>query len=162
MKNTLIRFAGVAAVASALMFAQTPAPSDQTQPPAGPRWNRGQMFDRMAQRLNLTDAQRQQAQSILDSARESSKPVFQQIRTDRQALRQAVKTADNAQIDRLSANLGTLTGQMTATRTKAFAQVYALLTPEQRAQADQIAAQRHDRFMRRHQPAPSPAPGENQ
>ena len=41
-----------------MIFAQTPAPSTQ-QPPAQHRqWNRGQMLDRLATKLNLTDDQK--------------------------------------------------------------------------------------------------------
>jgi len=149
MRNTFIRFAGVAALASGMMFAQTPAPSNP-QPPAQHRqWNRGQMFDRLATRLNLTDDQKQQAKSILQSSHESIKPVAQQLRQDRQALRQAVTTGNNAEIDRLSADVGNLTGQMTAARTKAFAKIYALLTPDQRTKADQLAGRR-GMFMHGH------------
>jgi Spy/CpxP family protein refolding chaperone len=140
MKNTIMRFGTVAALASGMIFAQTSAPSPQ-QPPAQHRqWNRGQMFDRLAAKLSLTDAQKQQAKSIMDSSRESSKPVRDQLRQDRLALKDAVKAGkSDAEIDQLSANLGKDTAQMTAIRTKAFAKVYALLTPEQRTQADQLA-----------------------
>ena len=76
----------------------------------------------------------------MDSSRESSKPVRDQLRQDRQALKDAVKAGkSDAEIDQLSANLGKDTAQITAIRTKAFAKVYALLTPEQRTQADQLA-----------------------
>lgn len=141
MKKTLMHFGTMAALASGLMFAQAPDPStQQPQPPAQHRqWNRDHMFDRLAAKLNLTDAQKQQAKSIMDASRESSKPVRDQLRQDRQALKDAVKTGkSDAEIDQISANLGKDTAQMTAIRTKAFAKVYALLTPEQRAQADQL------------------------
>ena len=137
-----MRFGTVAALASGMIFAQTSAPStQQPQPPAQhSQWNRGQMFDKLATKLNMTDDQKQQAKSIMDSSRESSKPVRDQLRQDRLALKDAVKAGkSDAEIDQLSANLGKDTGQMTAIRTKAFAKVYALLTPEQRTKADQLA-----------------------
>ena len=146
-----MRFGTVAALASGMIFAQTSAPStQQPQPPAQHRqWNRGQMFDRMATKLNLTDDQKQQAKSIMGSARESSKPVRDQLRQDRLALKDAVKAGkSDAEIDQISANLGRDTAQMTAIRTKAFAKVYALLTPEQRTQADQLTD--HPRGMGGH------------
>ena len=142
MKKTLMHFGTIAALASGMMFAQTPDPStQQPQPPAQHRqWNRGQMLDRMATKLNLTDDQKQQAKTIMGSARESSKPVRDQLRQDRLALKNAVKAGkSDAEIDQISANLGRDTAQMTAIRTKAFAKVYGLLTPEQRTQADHLA-----------------------
>ncbi len=152
MKNTLTYLASVTALASGMLFAQTPAPSNQSQPPAQHRqWNRGQMFDRFATKLNLTDDQKAQAKSILQSSRESSQPVVQQLRQSRQALRDAVKAGKSgSEIDQLSANLGQLTGQMTAIRSKAFAKVYALLTPEQRTKAEQMGGHAHGMFMGGH------------
>ena len=150
MKNSLVCFAGMAALASGMMFAQAPAPPAQPESPAQ-RWQqrRGRMFDRMATKLNLTDDQKQQARSIMQSARESAQPITQQLKQNRQALRDAVKAGkSDADIDQLAASTGTLMGQATAIRTKAFAKVYALLTPEQRTKADQLGG--HGMFMRGH------------
>jgi len=150
MKNNLVRFVGMAALASGMMFAQAPAPPAQPESPAQ-RWQqrRGRMFDRMATKLNLTDDQKQQARSIMQSARESAQPITQQLKQNRQALRDAVKAGkSDADIDQLAASTGTLMGQATAIRTKAFAKVYALLTPEQRTKADQLGG--HGMFMRGH------------
>ena len=153
MKSTLVRFAGLAALASGILLAQNPAPPAEGQPPAQRRqWNRsqshrGQGFDKMAQKLNLTDSQKAQARSILDSARTSAKPIAQQLRQEQTALHEAVKAGrPDADIDRLSSQVGNLEGQMTAIRSKAFAKVYALLTPEQRTQADQMHQQRRGMF----------------
>ena len=153
MKSTFVRFAGVAALASGMLMAQNPAPPAEGQPPAQHRqWNRGQShrgqgFERMAQKLNLTDTQKEQARSIMDSARTSAKPIAQQLRQERTALHDAVKAGKtDADIDQLSSQLGNLEGQLTAIRTKAFAKVYALLTPEQRTQADQMHQQRRNMF----------------
>jgi Spy/CpxP family protein refolding chaperone len=147
MKNSLARFVGMAALASGMMFAQAPASPAQPQSPAERRQQfRGRMFDRMAARLNLTDDQKQQAQSIMKSARESAQPIAQQIKQNRLALRDAVKAGkSDADIDQLATSTGTLMGQATAIRTKAFAKVYALLTPEQRTKADQLRG--HSRGM---------------
>jgi Spy/CpxP family protein refolding chaperone len=147
MKNSIVRFAGMAALASGMMFAQAPAPPSQPQSPAQ-RWQqrRGRMFDRMAARLNLTDAQKEQARAIMQSARQSGRPIAQQLKQNRLALRDAVKAGkSDADIDQLAASTGTLMGQATAIRTKAFAKVYALLTPEQRTKADQLGS--HGRGM---------------
>jgi Spy/CpxP family protein refolding chaperone len=148
MKSTLFRLAVVPVLASGMLFAQTPAPSNPAQPPTQNRqWNRGRRFDRMAAKLNLTDAQKQQAKSILQTARGSSKPVAQQLRQTRLALRDAIRAGQpDAAIDQISGNAGSLEGQMTAIRAKAFARVYALLTPEQRTTADQV----HGMFMDGH------------
>ncbi|MBZ5592968.1 MAG: Spy/CpxP family protein refolding chaperone [Acidobacteriia bacterium] len=151
----MTRFATMAALASGMMFAQSPAPSNPPQPPAQHRqWNRGQMFERMATKLNLTEDQTQQARSIWQAARTSSRPLAQQLLQSRHALRDAAKAGkSDADIDQLSANVGNLAGQMAAIRTKAFAKFYALLTPDQRTQADQMADHARSMFMGRHERA---------
>ena len=153
MKNSLVRFVGMAALASGMMFAQAPASPAQPQAPAQRRQQfRGRMFDRTAARLNLTDDQKQQAQSIMKSARESAQPITQQLKQNRVALRDAVKAGkSDADIDQLAASTGTLMGQATAIRTKAFAKVYALLTPEQRTKADQLGSHGRGMFMGGHE-----------
>ena len=101
----------------------------------------------MAQKLNLTDSQKEQARSIMDSARASAKPIAQQLRQEKTTLHDAVKAGKpDADIDQISSQVGNLEGQLTAIRTKAFAKVYALLTPEQRTQADQMHQQRRGMF----------------
>jgi Spy/CpxP family protein refolding chaperone len=143
MKRKLLGITG-AALAAGMMFAQAPPPSGGAQPQGQHRqWKRGQGFSRLSTKLNLTDAQKEQAKSIFDAARESSKPVAQELRQQRQALQEAAKAGKtDAEIDQLANQVGSLTGQMTAVRTKAFAKFYALLTPEQRTQAQQM---RHHR-----------------
>ena len=153
MKITMTRFATIAALASGMAFAQSPAPASPQPPPAQHHQrNRGQRFEKMAARLNLTDVQKQQARSIWQSARESSRPVAQQLRQSRQALRDAAKSGkSDAEIDQLSAAVGNLDGQMAAVRAKAFAKFYALLTPEQRTMADQMAVHPRAMFMGGHE-----------
>jgi len=143
----------MAAVVAGMAFAQAPAPSNPPLPPAQHRqWNRGQQFERMSTRLNLTDDQKQQARSIWQAARESSRPVAQQLRQSRQALRDAAKSGKpDAEIDQLSANVGNLAGQIAAVRAKAFGKFYALLTPDQRTMADQMFHHPRAKFVGGHE-----------
>ena len=155
MKNKFARFVVMGALASGMVFAQTPAPSDPVPPPAAhQQWHRGQFFERMATRLNLTDDQKQQTRSIMKATHESAKPVVEQLRQSRQALRDAIKAGkSDAEINQLSANIGNLAGQVATIRAQAFAKTYALLTPDQRAQADAMAAHFRGMFTRRHEQA---------
>ncbi len=106
------------------------------------------MLHRFARKLNLTDAQKTQAKEIFQASRDSAKPVATQLADARKALRNAVKSnAPESQIDQLSANVGTLNGQLTAIRTKAFSKFYNMvLTPEQRDQANAAVEQRGQRM----------------
>lgn len=93
----------------------------------------GMMLKRLPADLNLTDAQKQEAQSIFSSARQSAESVHSQLRQQKQALAAAVKSgASDGEIDRLSNNLAPLLAQTTAIHSKAFARFHAILTPEQK------------------------------
>jgi Spy/CpxP family protein refolding chaperone len=136
MKHSLTRFAAVAAVAAGMAFAQAPV-------------SRHARAGRMFQQLNLTDAQKAQAKTVFQQERQSVQPLMQQLKTNREALAAAVKANDTARIDALAKEQGILHGQLLAARTEAMAKVYATLTPEQKAKADALRQQQHDRMKQR-------------
>jgi len=83
--------------------------------------------------LNLTDAQKQQAQSIFSASRQSARSLDTQLKQSREALAAAVKSgASDAEIDKLSNNLAPLLAQSTANHAKTFAKFYSILTQEQK------------------------------
>jgi protein CpxP len=150
MKRPLIKFAAVTALASGMMFAQAPSPSPNPNPQARPHNFIRQRMARVAQQLNLTDAQKQQAKTIFQQARQTAQPVREQLNQNRQALAEAAKAGTNeAAIQQLSVQQGNLLGQMVAVRTEAFAKFYATLTPEQRTKADQMRQQFQQRMLSR-------------
>jgi len=97
-----------------------------------------QHMDEIAQKLNLTDAQRQEFHSIFRRARESAMPVREELKQNREALAAAVKANQTADIQRLATARGRLVGQMTVIYSEAKAKFYQILTPEQRVKADQM------------------------
>ncbi|MBZ5584489.1 MAG: Spy/CpxP family protein refolding chaperone [Acidobacteriia bacterium] len=135
MKRNIMQFASAAALAAGMAFAQ--APATQT-PPAKPGIMRHAMRKRMMKNLNLTDAQKQQAKDIFQQARQTAKPVRDQLKQDRQTLATAVKNNDTATINQLATAMGPLQGQLTAIRSGAAAKFYSILTPDQKAKADQM------------------------
>jgi Spy/CpxP family protein refolding chaperone len=141
MKHAILNVAGVAMLAAGMALAQN-APAQNTPHAGRHSAQAGSRIDRLAARLNLTDAQKQQAQSIFANARKSAQPVRAQIRQDRQALAAAVKSNSQPDIDRISKSMGPLLAQASAIRTKAFAQFYATLTPDQKTKVDQHLSQR--------------------
>jgi Spy/CpxP family protein refolding chaperone len=152
MKRRFIPFAAAAALAAGLAFAQAPAAS-----PAHPRSGRGhasrmaEFHQRMMSELNLTDAQKAQAKTIFQGEREKAKPLVEQLRQDRQAMREAVKTNDTARIHSLAAKEGKTRGELSALRSEAQAKFYATLTPEQRTKADQLHQQAREKMRQRGQ-----------
>jgi len=152
MKNQMFRFAGVAAMAAGMAFAQGTSPSPSPNPPAARRNLMRQHIQRMEQQLNLTETQKTQAKSIFDNARTTAQPIRQQLRENHQALMSAAKAQDDSQIQQLSAKQGKLEGQLVAIRTEAFSKFYAMLTPEQRTKADQMHQQFRERMQNRVRP----------
>jgi protein CpxP len=136
MKHSFLKVAGAAVLAAGMALAQN-APAQNSPHADRHGAQAGSMVDRLAAKLNLTDAQKQQAQSIFAAARKSAQPVRAQIRQDKQALAAAVKSGSQADIDRISNGMGPLLAQASAMHAKAFAQFYAILTPEQKTQMDQ-------------------------
>jgi len=150
MKLQFMKFATAAALATGLAFAQAPAPGPAPNPPAAHRNFVRQRLDRLAQKLNLTDSQKQQAKAIFQNARMTSKPIREQLKENRQALRAAAQAGNkDATIQQLAAKQGSLMGKMVAIRTEAFGKFYQLLTPEQRAKADQMHQEWRQRTQRR-------------
>jgi Spy/CpxP family protein refolding chaperone len=111
------------------------------------QWHGQGRFDHFMSELNLTDAQKTQAKSIFQGARQSAEPVRQQLMETRKSLRAAIKANDTAQIQQLSATEGNEIGQLTAIRGSAFAKVYQTLTPEQKQKADALEQARHARHQ---------------
>jgi Spy/CpxP family protein refolding chaperone len=150
MKSKWFMPIGAAVVVAGLAFAyaQTAPHPGQHRSANRQEWTQHR-FDRMSAFLNLTDAQKAQAKTVLEGAHQNTMPFAAQLKQNRQALAQAVKTDNTADIERLSAEQGRLMGKTVAIRTEAFAKVYQTLTPEQRAKADQMAAHfgtmRHER-----------------
>jgi Spy/CpxP family protein refolding chaperone len=150
MRLSLMKYAAVAALATGMVFAQAPTNNSQPAAPSAQQGRHGFMrrhVDRIAQMLNLTDAQKQQARAIFQQARQSAQPVRQQLKQSREVLTAAAKAnKDDAEIQKLAAEQGRLLGQMVAIRTEASAKFYHLLTPEQRVKADQM----HQQFRQNH------------
>jgi Spy/CpxP family protein refolding chaperone len=135
-------FASGILVAGLVAAQSTPANPTETNPGNGSQWQHrgpGQMFSQ----LQLTDAQKTQAQQIFQALHANSQTLDTQLQGIHQQLASAVKSgAPDAQIDQLSNQAGTVMGQLMAMRTKAFAKFYAILTPDQKAKADAMG----DRF----------------
>jgi periplasmic protein CpxP/Spy len=149
MKRQFLTLTALTALATGLVFAQPPAapqsPKAQTGRHEGVRRHR----ERMAQALNLTDAQKAQAKTIFQQAREASKPVREELKQNRLALSTAAKEGkSDADIQRLAERNGRLMAKVTAIRTEAFEKFYGTLNPEQRTKLDQMQKQFHARAER--------------
>ena len=109
----------------------------------------------VAEFLGLTEAQQADIKKIRTAARDQSKPVRKQLRDNRKALGQAVKTGETAKIDVLATEHGKLRGQLVAIGAKTRVDVKNVLTPEQQQKWTSFQEKRKDRWeerkQRRHQ-----------
>lgn len=141
--RSLIRCAATVAVCAGLAIGQDAPPAG----PGGPGQGMARRLDKMAVVLDLTDAQKTQVKSIFDSSMTQSKPLFTQMHDNRQAIETLVKSGATANFDQqlqaLANTQASLTSQLTVIHAKAMAQVWNLLTPDQRTKAEQL----HELFM---------------
>ena len=100
----------------------------------------------MAKVLGLTDAQKAQAKTIFEQARQSGQPLRDQLKQNREAMAAAVKAGKTgADLQPYTTARGQLRAQLGTIRTDAFAKFYGTLTPEQKAKVDQMKQQSHQR-----------------
>jgi Spy/CpxP family protein refolding chaperone len=149
MTTKWIKPIGAAVLAAGMTFAYAEAPAQPGNRPANRQQWIERRFDRISAYLNLTDAQKTQAQAVLKEAHESAAKLAPQMKANREALAAAIKANNKTEIDRLAARRGVLMGKMMAVRDEGFAKIYQTLTPEQRVKADQMRehfhAMRHER-----------------
>lgn len=89
--------------------------------------------------LTLTDAQVTQTTTIFTNEITQETTLRASIDTARTSLNTAIKSNATSSIDQYAAQIGTLTGQMTAVDAKAEAAFYALLTTDQKTKYDALA-----------------------
>jgi len=125
-------------LAAVALFA-APALPAQVSPPAAQPAQRGHLRPSgIIQSLGLSNAQKQQARSIFQQARETAQPLRQQLVQNRQMLHDTIKNGNAPGIQPLAAEQGNLRGQLIAIRAEAWNRFLNLLTPDQRTQASQM------------------------
>jgi Spy/CpxP family protein refolding chaperone len=112
----------------------------------------GKRIDRMAKKLNLTEAQKEQIKAILASEREKAEPLRQQLAENRKNLRKAIEAQpfDEATVRTLAAKQNDTRVELVVSRARARSQIYALLSPEQRESARKLGPMGEGRHWHRH------------
>ncbi len=134
MPKRVVTLCLAAMLTTVLAFAQGPRNGGGSPPDAATMIKMRVEF--LANRLNLTEAQKTQATAIFTDAHTASETLRTNMQTARQSLLAAVKKNDTAAIDQLAVTIGALTGQLTAIESKAEAAFYSILTADQQAQYD--------------------------
>lgn len=110
----------------------------------------GRGFARLAEALDLTEAQREQAGAILASERERTEPLRRRLAETRAKLREAMAAEpfDEEAVRTLAASREQARVELTVARGRARSRIHALLTPEQQERAKELRSRGKGRHMR--------------
>lgn len=110
-----------------------PGPGVEEDMPMG-----GRHFERMAERLGLSDAQKEQIAALREAARKQAEPLLQQRQESREAMQKLVgaETFDEAAVRKLADKQARTQTELMVIRARTHSQINAVLTPEQRQLAE--------------------------
>ena len=140
MKKTITAIA-VFALSGTLAFAAT----EGHQRFGGHHHRHGMFGAKMAEKLNLTDAQKAQIKDIRKSSHEANAAFFDEARNTRKEFFAAKKANDTAKMEPLKPALQTQRAQMKEIRKAEMAKITSILTPDQQATLQQLRAERKSR-----------------
>lgn len=112
---------------------------------------RGFMSERMAEKLNLTDAQKAQIKSQREAFKAQNQAFFESSRETFKQYRDAKEANDTAKMQSLQPTVDANRAQMKSLRESQRQQFLSILTAEQRAQLDTMKAERKSRREQRQQ-----------
>lgn len=167
MRNVFKKLAvGAGALVLAATFgltalAQQGPPEGRQGRPWGPAPRAGAMSLGFALgQLDLSDAQREQVRAVVQRHREEQRTLATRTRAARWALEQAAEApaGDEAAIRAAAGTLADAEAQMALMRARVRAEVFEVLTPEQRAKADTLRSQVRERVKQRRARAVPPPP----
>ena len=106
------------------------------------------IVDRIGSRLDLTADQKTQVNSIIAAERQNVAPLFDQLRTDWQRMREATAGGqfNEEQVRAIAANQTQTITELLVAKERVKSKIYAVLTPEQRKEADAMLEHFHSRF----------------
>ncbi len=100
----------------------------------------GRFFQRIAQRLNLTDDQKAQIKTILRSEKDTLKPLLGQLHSARENLRAAIRAsnANETTVRAAAARAAAVEADLAVERMKIYGKIAPILTDEQRQQISDV------------------------
>jgi protein CpxP len=120
--------------------------------PMGPDGPLG-MLRMLGPRLNLTDAQKEQVKNIAESRRDEWKALGDRARTAHEALHGAITadSVDEALIRQRSAEVAAVEADLAVAQARTHAEVFQILTAEQKEQVKAFQADAKNRMEQRRQ-----------
>jgi len=136
-----VSFARVGALALAVCL--LPATATAQHGPPGPRpgaHGRGEMADRIMDRLDLTAEQREAVQALHEELQAGTSGAREQLAAARAALFESIHAIelDETAIRKAAAEVARIEADLAVERAQGFQQFRALLTPEQQKELDSI------------------------
>ncbi len=116
------------------------------------RGHRGMLMGRMAQELNLTEAQKAQIKSLRDQERPVIQPLLEQLAANHKEMLAATANGnfDEAKVRLLANQQGQITAQLLFARQQMMSKIYnTVLTSEQKAKFDQLRESMASRLEQR-------------
>ena len=106
--------------------------------------------------LDLSDAQKQQIQTITQRHREQARPTMERLQQAMAAQRAAITAVpvNEAAVRQASATLAAVQADMAVDEARLHADIFGVLTVEQQTKAKQLEAQAQTRAQERRQRAP--------
>ncbi len=149
MKKYTIGFLVFALVAVSTVFAIAQKGGDGWKDGRGGHHRGG--FGRIAEKLNLTDAQREQVKGIMETSRAKVQPLKKSMKANRQKMDAATANGqfDEAAVSAIAQEQATIKAQLIVEKERAKSQMFQILTAEQKAQVQQFEAQKRERFENR-------------
>lgn len=111
----------------------------------GDKYDSERVLDHMTEQLDLSEGQEQQIGEILSSGKAQMKDDRQRLSEIRAALEAQRSDFNAGEAQALADELGQITSRMAYQVSSKRAEVYQLLTPEQREQMDEMKKQRGER-----------------
>ena len=102
----------------------------------------GVFSEKLAAKLNLTDAQKAQVKDIKKSTHQQNAAFFQSARQTFKEFKAAKEANDTAKMDALKATMESNRAQMKEIREAEKAKIASVLTPDQNAQWQKLQAER--------------------
>jgi periplasmic protein CpxP/Spy len=111
------------------------------------------MLPMFGPQIGLTDTQRDQIKSIADAHKDEWKALADRARTAHEALNDAViaDAIDEASIRQKSAEVAAVDADLAVARAHAHAEVFQILTSDQKAQVKKMQAEMKNRMQNRPQ-----------
>lgn len=110
----------------------------------------GFMGQKMAEKLNLSDAQKQQIKDLNKQFRQDNKATFESFRQTMKDVRAAKQANDTAKLDALKPTIESQKAQMKQLREAQEQKILSVLTPDQQAQFKALKAERAAKWQQKH------------